>query len=96
MSFEGYYEYLCPNKHHWSCDVRDEGGPYCPVCNENPALYRLVDETNGVVEDDPSTMASPLLEVGFQDDWKVDHYQNRYAVKIKCYEPIHPNDWKVY
>lgn len=44
MSFEGYYQQICPNGHYYTCDVYTVGP--CSDCGEGAAWSNLVDETN--------------------------------------------------
>ena len=50
MSFEGYYQKMCPNGHYWQCDVYDES-MFCPQCGNEAIWWNLVDTTNGSFED---------------------------------------------
>ena len=64
---------------------------------ENAVWYASVFLTNGYDEDDPSTHLPRMKEIGFLDDWKVDHYGNRYAEKVILWEPINGeglNNWE--
>jgi predicted Zn-ribbon and HTH transcriptional regulator len=48
MSFEGYYQLLCPSGHHWTADVHSaEGKGRCPHCDSEPVWQNTVDLTNG-------------------------------------------------
>lgn len=49
--------------------------------------YCSVDYTNGYDENDESTHEPFSSVIGELDDWKEDHYGNKYAVKIFIYEP---------
>lgn len=45
MSYEGFVQNMCKNKHYWTEDAYDQSG-ICPECNE-PAIWdNDVDETN--------------------------------------------------
>jgi hypothetical protein len=46
-----------------------------------------IDETNGEEDDMPSTKPAPKQQVGWDDDWRNDHYGNRFAVKVLRYVP---------
>lgn len=53
--------------------------------------------TNGYDEDSVDTHTPVKKEIGFIDDWKVDHYGNRYAEKIILWEPVNGeglNKWE--
>ncbi len=55
MSFEGYYQYLCKNGHLFGADCWNMVGfsaDRCPICNERPYWWNLVDITNGSFDDD--------------------------------------------
>jgi len=66
MSFEGYYQLLCENGHHFAADCYSHYGSdfsdtICPDCGAPVAWWNLVNQTNccscyGVEEDkyDPS------------------------------------------
>lgn len=95
MSFEGFMEKLCTNGHYFSCDVytQDEFIKECPTCNSPFEYQHLVDITNGYEEDNPSTYPGTIEEIGFDDEWHVDHYGNRYAIKIHKFKPV-GDQWK--
>lgn len=50
MSFEGYWQNICPKGHYFETEI-DYGGfggeDLCPICNVAPAETHLVDLTNG-------------------------------------------------
>lgn len=50
MSFEGYYQKICPDGHYWTCDVYFEQ-IFCPSCGKEAAWSNIVDVTNGSFED---------------------------------------------
>lgn len=90
MSYEGYEELLCKKGHYSTHDCNDDHPAVCVICGE-PNLYRhSVDQTNGYNKEYPSTCEAPKTEIGFEDDWREDHYGNKYAVKIHLYEPVFP------
>ncbi len=96
MSFEGYYQYICVDGHQCSGDIWSLGdGKECPECwcCAPFEFEHMVDQTNGIVEDDPSTFAAPMKEVGFTDTWRTDHYGNKYATKTRTYVP-EGSEWK--
>jgi hypothetical protein len=101
MSYSGYTEYLCVKGHHTSFDVYDSpysNGDYsdgCAVCREKLTHRHNVDETNGSDPNDPWTVSAPKKEIGFDDKWRRDHYNNRYAIKVLLYAPLNDHtDWK--
>jgi len=49
--------------------------------------------TNGVDENDPGTQPASLIDDGFDDIWKFDHYGQRYAQKRFRYRP--GPEWKL-
>jgi hypothetical protein len=66
MSFEGYVEYLCEDGHYNRLDASylwDMHTPTCTYCARPVAWSRVVDETNGIDFDDPSTLPYAALEV---------------------------------
>lgn len=92
MSYEGYTQYICGGAHLWQED--DTGHNYgdeklCPVCRREPLWSADVDLTNGERPELLYTMPAPVRELAPEDQWKVDHYGNRYAVRIKRYLPDH-------
>ena len=48
MSFEGYYQFICPEGHYWADDalISDMNSVICPECESGPAWSNLVDDTN--------------------------------------------------
>jgi len=52
MSWEGYYQLICKNKHYWteSAEYREVDECRCPICKELPKWYHIVDITNGSFE----------------------------------------------
>lgn len=66
---------------------------------ENVEWVCHVNTTNGIDDDDPTTHEPKMKEVGFADEWHVDHHGNRYATKILHYEPENGfglNVWEKY
>ena len=63
MSFEGYYQLLCDNGHHFNVDAHDYSAEVtrCPTCKADTAWYHLVDCTNepneGYIELEENTPA---------------------------------------
>jgi hypothetical protein len=87
MSYEGFEEFLCVNGHYHSYDVYAGMPCKCPECGEVWKWWHAVDGTNGIVEDDPGTNWAPKNSLGHEDEWKEDHYGNKYAVKKLLYSP---------
>lgn len=91
MSYEGQDWFILENKTLVKKDCYDM------VVPEGAAWYAHINETNGYDEDDIFTHTPKLKDAGFLDDWKVDHYGNKYAEKILLYEPDNGegnNPWK--
>jgi hypothetical protein len=93
MSYEGYTEYLCTRGHYMTRDCRDDRPLQCDVCNLAIEYQNSVDQTNGETEH-ACTRPGKKIEFGFEDDWHVDHYGNRYAIKIPRYTPA-STLWKI-
>jgi len=87
MSYEGYSEYLCEKGHYFNCDIYADERKKCPQCKSKLAYCHAVDQTNGYIEDNPSTKPAPVKKIGFEDKWQKDHYGNKYAIKIPLYAP---------
>ncbi len=93
MSYEGYIEYLCVNGHYTTSDCYDERVKKCPHCCGAIEYENSVDQTNGETEH-PATRPGKKVEIGFDDDWRSDHYGNRYAAKVLRYAPA-STSWTV-
>lgn len=87
MSYEGYTEFLCKNGHYYCVDIHAPAGEVCPICGEKAAYSSEVDLTNGENENDPYSMPAPRKLIGYSDEWRLDHYGNRYAIKHGLYAP---------
>ncbi len=88
MSYEGYREYLCRTGHFFTVDAYEDAPTTCPQCGEAIGYTHSVDVTNGPIEDQPSTLPGPKELIERQDDWRTDHYGNRYAIQIPIYRPL--------
>lgn len=93
MSYEGYSEHLCENGHisNFNQYFTPIEGTLCNICNGIFVFVHHVDETNGVEFDQEgnpylNTIPYPFQEIGFDNDWKEDHYGNKYAIKILRYK----------
>ncbi len=97
MSYEGYQEKLCSNGHlSYSSDIyedfaENESLLVCNFCKEPFVFIHSIDETNGILFDSIgkeilSTISYPFIVIGYDDDWKKDHYGNSYSEKVYCYE----------
>lgn len=91
MSYSGSVEFLCEQGHRSVIDCWDEEPEKCR-CGAKIAYRHSIDHTNGVVEDDPSTMPAPVTEIGYDDIWKEDHHGNKFAVKAYKFRP--GNHWR--
>jgi hypothetical protein len=104
MGYRGIYQYIGRCGHTWDVDsgvlsygTTDEKvvARTCPACKQTPVWYAVVDLTNGYgTQYGEDAVTAPLKEVGFTDSWHTDHYNNRYAIKHKTYEPVGPR-WKL-
>ena len=95
MSFERYYEFIC-EKGHYSTQrlcVYDLSENGCGLCKQPIAYTNLVDQTNGMDQNDPTTLPLPTLVLAEEDHWQTDHYGNKYATVIKLYEPKDKAEW---
>lgn len=92
MSCEGFDAHICKKGHYYEHGFFDPAvgfdHPNCPVCGEAAEFFCSVDETNGVILDETGTFVPDKLETGFTDKWQVDHYGNKYAVKVITYKPV--------
>ncbi len=92
MSYEGYVEKLCSNGHLSSVDAHDDyEEDKCHRCKKPFVFIHHVDQTNGIEEDEngephPYTVGYPFEKDGFDDEVYVDHYDNKYFVKILRYK----------
>lgn len=87
MSYEGYREFLCTRGHHSRVGCWDDDPTTCAFCKAPIAYRNSVDLTNGQDESEPWSMPGPKTEIGHDDDWRADHHGNRYAIKVRKYEP---------
>lgn len=90
MSYEGFEEYLCINEHYHSVDAYSSvvlSETVCPVCSGKTKFWHSVDTTNGFEEGNPYTSCADVKEIGFENEWHVDHLGNKYAKKISIFEP---------
>lgn len=73
MSFEGYYELICPKGHYYTKPL-----PRLCACGAEPKFLHLVDETNGYYKGDPNTYPARRLEAARYDVPQLDHRGNHY------------------
>lgn len=96
MSYEGYTQHLCRFGHLTEQDAMEamyiEAVENCSRCH-SPFIFRHgVDQTNGIeYQEDgetpqPYCVGYPFEEDGFEDEWHIDHYGNKYATKIPKYK----------
>lgn len=64
MSFEGYYQFMCPNGHSWEEDVYSTTGQ-CYICKQMACWNNTVDTTNGSFE---------INSDGFETTVRIDGY----------------------
>lgn len=102
MSYEGVRQMICTNGHKWEVDesILTYGAQsdvvkahVCTFCKAMAEWQCEVDYTNGYDENDPRTYSGPVENIGFDDDWKVDHYGTRYALKVEKYRPGNNVRW---
>ncbi|BDD79430.1 hypothetical protein [Burkholderia phage FLC8] len=103
MSYEGYTEYLCDNGHYWTVRASNENfegraaqGMFCVHCGYPFAFLSKVDQTNGTMENVPSTFEAPKIEFGWEDVPKKDHWGNPYCEKRSLFLPdVLSRRWQV-
>lgn len=99
MSYEGYYEYLCPTGHYWTQDVYDRSREVCPQCGAKPHAGHSVDETNGVEEGNPCTYPAERDCIGEDYIWHYDPMRGQYAAVAVVHELWKPREgsaWWLY
>lgn len=92
MSYEGYTEFLTFSGEYLTYDSYNDHPEY----RNDIEWYHLVDETNGIEYDNPSTFPAEKIEIDHVDIWREDHYGNRYAIKSKRYIPAINSTWEKY
>lgn len=87
------YEWLDICDTTWDIDGQSPRVWKCPICGLGLAWRNGVDTTNGSFETNLETGKVERIdghiepeELGFYDDWKEDHYGNKYAVKVPLYK----------
>jgi hypothetical protein len=91
MSYEGYEEYLCTNGHLRIFDCWEpsllEGESEASRCNCGASFvfHHSVNETNGIIEDDPSTKSYPY-EVDVPAEFHTCVCGNKHIVKEVQYK----------
>lgn len=86
MSYEGSVEYICENGHRTMTDCYAEI-ERCRRCGSRFKWRHSIDETNGVIVDDPGTYPAATKQVRLDDEWRVDHHGNKYAIQVTIVEP---------
>ena len=84
MSYEGYVEELCANGHLRSRDVYVPCSEMCH-CGATTVFTRHVDETNGIVIDDPSTLPYPF-EVEKEAEFVVCNLGHKHCTAERIYK----------
>jgi hypothetical protein len=95
MSYYGYVEYLCEKGHHTIFDVYDSDGDAvvnCAICGTKLVVRHSVDQTNGSNADEPWSVKAPKKQIGYEDNWHLDHYNHKYATRIPLYAPL--EEWE--
>lgn len=93
MSYEGRDFYILKDG---SLVVHQESYGMVPP-PDNVEWEAHVNDTNGYEEDDITTHEPKYEEISFREEWKEDHYGNKYAVKIPIYGPVNGpgcNPWR--
>ena len=97
MSYEGYEQFICEDGHYTVMGPHYFDIPACD-CGKRMKWNCSVDITNGFEEDAPWSKPGIFEEVDWIDQWKVDHYGNRYAEQTCLYIPINKegeNEWRL-
>ncbi len=103
MGYRGFVQLIGTCGHQWEV----EAGTFahgartakvkalaCPVCGAKAGCSAEVDVTNGYGKQYGAwAVRAPATVTGFTDEWKTDHYGNRYAVKHETFEPYGPR-WR--
>lgn len=99
MGYCGFTQYIGTCGHQWEVDAtvlsygtqaERKAVTKCPVpgCGCKAKVFADVDTTNGYGEEyGPDCVQVPMTKVGFTDEWRTDHYGNRYAVKHLTFKP---------
>lgn len=94
MSYEGYNEFLCAKGHYLSCDCYETDPETCHICGSKMQWWHPVDQTNGYDETNPSTYSAKIEHDGYDDEWHIDHYENRFATKRFRFKPA-SDEWRI-
>lgn len=94
MSYEGYTEYLCERGHFFTRDAYESDPVECDVCKRDVAHFHPVDQTNGVVEDDPTT--HPAEKFLIEEEWteRYSYMGTPYKVPVLRWRPS--NEWRTW
>ena len=95
MSYEGYEEFLCEDGHYFTMGCFDDSVPSCSHCGKLAMHRHSVDCTNGIEENNPSTMMADKIILGFTESINVDHHGNKYFSKVNTWAPA-GTEWKPY
>ena len=85
MSWEGYYQLICKNRHYWTEDAcyREISDCFCPECKGRAKYWNQVDLTNGSFDDK-----------GHQIDGYVKMTPKKINRCKTCHHPIETK-WKI-
>lgn len=94
MSYEGYYELLCPRGHYEAYDCYADAPSECAYCGAPFAYRASVDQTNGCVPGCPETCPAKKRKLRSEDRWHTDHHGNRYATRLERWKPAPGSTWQ--
>lgn len=98
MSYEGYVVVLCENGHEGTYDCYDApdcmSKARCGHCQGRIVWECGVDQTNGIIEDDPGTQAPKLKQIGEEEETCCFCHGSGKR-KIPLYEPPTDRGYKV-
>jgi len=77
-----------PITHRHSVDHTN--GICYPFKGDDGEIYAASEPQNEGDEPLPETVSAAKDPVGYDDDWRVDHHGNKYAVKIPVYAKTFP------
>ena len=91
MSYEGFEQVLCKNGHLrefdcWSTVELFDPANVCPVCKEVWVYRNMVDETNGIIEDEPGTM---------RRKFEVEEYSTSVMCNYGCLHTVKEARYKI-
>lgn len=93
MSYEGFEEYICAGGHYSSYDAHADQPLRCEICQQWLVWHHIVDQTNGMDKDVPSTFHGAKIALDPEEIECLDHRSNtyfqlreRWAPKIEGHE----------